>query len=586
MKFKLQFRSRLVIAVSALFLIFSITLFGITAYHTNQVFNQTYSDDFKVLTQITDELIDTKVPGDWTLQGNSLAKGSYVFSQHADFFDSFTAFNNVSVAIVDITGNIYSNNKKLTDLYRSSISKVKELENDDSYIETTTYNDIALVVCYHPIRMGTQTLGALVIAENADNVSSAVNSLMYSFLQTIAIALVVSFLFILAFATRIRNVIVDAMKQLKAMAENDFTTRPNRKNMKRKDELGDMLRYMNQMQNSMNDTVHKIITESLTIHENAQKTAENVDILRSNTSNVYEASEEISASMEENSASMEEVNSSSFAINDAIQNIVDQAKEGRITADEIEKRAKQLKDNALISRTQAMALVEENKSELEAAIEQSKTIDEIKLLTDTIMSITSQTNLLSLNASIEAARAGESGRGFQVVASEIKSLSEASSAAASKIQSVVTYVLQSVKNLSHCSETSLQFVDQNLISVYNQLVETGEQYSKDAAFITDMVTVLSDNSNKVLEATTELSKLMEEMSQATNETAASCASIADNTTELHTLADSVSEIAQISHESALVLQEFVSRFKVTGYDEDIPSQQPQIPMELIESPQM
>ena len=77
-------------------------------------------------------------------------------------------------------------------------------------------------------------------------------------------------------------------------------------------------------------------------------------------------------------------------------------------------------------------------SELNKAIEDSKSIDKINDLTGDILNIAQQTNLLALNASIEAARAGEVGRGFAVVAHEIGDLADASRNTASHIQEINT----------------------------------------------------------------------------------------------------------------------------------------------------
>lgn len=86
------------------------------------------------------------------------------------------------------------------------------------------------------------------------------------------------------------------------------------------------------------------------------------------------------------------------------------------------------------------------------ALEQAKAVDQIRMLFQSILEITAQTHLLALNASIEAARAGESGRGFVVVANEIRKLADGSKQAVDQIQSVTQEVVQSVTNLTANAE--------------------------------------------------------------------------------------------------------------------------------------
>ena len=90
-----------------------------------------------------------------------------------------------------------------------------------------------------------------------------------------------------------------------------------------------------------------------------------------------------------------------------------------------------------------------NKGKLSKAIEDTKFVDEINKLLETILDITDQTNLLALNAAIEAARAGEAGKGL--VAEEVRKLAEESSNTAGQIQKITETVVSSVKELANNS---------------------------------------------------------------------------------------------------------------------------------------
>lgn len=102
-----------------------------------------------------------------------------------------------------------------------------------------------------------------------------------------------------------------------------------------------------------------------------------------------------------------------------------------------------------------------NKGKLSKAIEDTKFVDEINKLLETILDITDQTNLLALNAAIEAARAGEAGKGFAVVAEEVRKLAEESSNTAGQIQKITETVVSSVKELANNSQQLLDFMNVN-----------------------------------------------------------------------------------------------------------------------------
>ena len=135
-------------------------------------------------------------------------------------------------------------------------------------------------------------------------------------------------------------------------------------------------------------------------------------------------------------------------------------------------------ETAIKEKTEANDKAFKIANSVQEQIEKSKAVKEIELLTSTILDITNQTKLLSLNASIEAARAGDAGRGFAVVAEEIGKLAKDSTEAANKIQNVSKTVISSVDSLTEETEKMEKFLTKEALKGYEKLIESSETYQK------------------------------------------------------------------------------------------------------------
>ena len=154
--------------------------------------------------------------------------------------------------------------------------------------------------------------------------------------------------------------------------------------------------------------------------------------------------------------------------------------------------------------------------EMNSALEQSKAVKNINVLTDSILQIAEQTNLLSLNAAIEAARAGEVGKGFAVVADEIRKLAVNSKNTVNEIQDVIQSVITSVEGLASSSQKALDFIDEKVINDYKTMVGIGEQYSNDALSFQEIVTDFSTTSEQLLSSMQSIVKAINEITLANN----------------------------------------------------------------------
>ena len=146
-------------------------------------------------------------------------------------------------------------------------------------------------------------------------------------------------------------------------------------------------------------------------------------------------------------------------------------------------RSEQMEQSARQEMENVQARTEEILSALNRAIEQSRSVDQISILTQDILSISSSTDLIAINASVEAARAGAAGHGFAVVAQEIRHLADACGEAAGHIQEVSGVVTGAVKYLATSARELADCLGQTVSQQLAQSVQSGQQYREDAAYI-------------------------------------------------------------------------------------------------------
>ena len=189
-------------------------------------------------------------------------------------------------------------------------------------------------------------------------------------------------------------------------------------------------------------------------------------------------------------------------------------------------------------------------------------IEQISEVANAIRSIASQTNLLALNASIEAARAGEAGRGFAVVADEINNLSTTTSSEIDKVNALISKVNENVSALATASRQIIKFLNENVLSDYDNLETLANNYMSDATYYSDVSKVLGDCAKDLTSSVTDINKILDQISSAQNELGNAVHDISNNMQSITSASQNMSGEASDVVDSIASLRDTTSHFNV------------------------
>ena len=316
----------------------------------------------------------------------------------------------------------------------------------------------------------------------------------------------------------------------KKLANGELTARVNWDST---DELGDVGRAFNQMTTEFSSLISQV-------RQSADQVATAAAMQASTAEKVSAISDNQTQQAAIAASSIENLNSAVKEIAQKTDNVVTSANDASVMAGE----GQQVVNKAVLGIQQVAITVSES-AQLMVAL--GKRSDEIGQIVNVIKDIAEQTNLLALNAAIEAARAGEQGRGFAVVADEVRKLAERTATATSEISKMISAIQSETGNAVTTMEKGSSQVSDG-VALANQAGQSLQNINSSVKRVVAMIEQISEATRSQSEATNEITKRVEHIAEMARE----------NTSSVDETTHASRDLQKLSGH----LQQVVSRFKL------------------------
>lgn len=494
-RFKMKLGTKILCLVFVVILLFSASVGTVMLKEITESMKQMATEKAKGDLALSSTYIDDVMSGDWQVKNNKLYKGQTQINGNEDIVDLLGEKTGDTITIFQgdtrVATNVMKNGERAVGTQASSEVIAAVLKKGKRFYGQADVAGSSYQTAYMPLKdQNGNIIGMLYTGANQSILASLTQSLFTQFAIVLVIVIIVSVILVLVFTRKI-NKRLNALKSAFESAGNgDMTIEVSDKTG---DELSELSVYYNKMRMKLNDTIQTVQQSAL----------------------------QLASASQQLSAGAEETNQASEKITEAVQQIANGAQDQIIRIENSESSLKQasadirdisantaaIADKGQLAQSKAdigqkeIANVQAQMDAIHQSIQKSGEIihqldgrsKQIEQILSVITQIADQTNLLALNAAIEAARAGEQGKGFAVVADEVRKLAEESQQSAGQISKLIIEIQKDMNR----SARSVEHVKTEAAEGVTMIQRTRDAFKEIAAATGEISAEISDLSASV-----------------------------------------------------------------------------------------
>lgn len=271
-------------------------------------------------------------------------------------------------------------------------------------------------------------------------------------------------------------------------------------------------------------------------------------------------SQQLSASIYNTNESIERVNQEIGHITELVDSVAAKVREGDKKSEVLMLSTEDMVNLAHETLQNTEKKIGDTKEDIEIGMRNLQSLSKINDMANQILDITSQTNLLSLNASIEAARAGEAGRGFAVVADEIGKLAVNSSETVGEIQKICKETNHNIESIQKCFSDIVEFMENDVVQYFTQMAQKTEEYHGSVEDIRETIDEIDSVSGTVAASVTNISDQVKNIHYASTDNENGIKNIVEKADVTNSIVENINSLMEENQTNTQQINDIIGKF--------------------------